>query len=90
MLSGRSVLLVEHNGSKAFLKSYLNLYAYGISPDILPYKRRKPLESKFFRIILLSGQLKPKPFGVFMSIDIVVSVKSLLTETTLTIDNKYA
>jgi hypothetical protein len=41
MLSGRSVLLVEHNGFKAFLKSYLNSYAYGISPDILTYKKKK-------------------------------------------------
>ena len=43
---------------------------------------------RFSRTILFSGQLESKPFGFLMSIGTVVSVKSLLTETTLTIDSK--
>ena len=35
-----------------------------------------------------SKLLKPKPFGVLLSIDSVVSVKSLLSETMMSIDDK--
>jgi hypothetical protein len=49
---------------------------------------KKTLENSSLGPFFYSGQLEPKPFGVLISIDIVVSVKSLLTETTLTIDSK--
>ena len=42
-------------------------------------KKENTLGSRFFRTILLSGQ-QIRPFGVLMLFDIVVSVKSLLTE----------
>ena len=38
--------------------------------------------------MVLDPDLKVKPFGVLLSNDIVVSIKSLLTETKMLIDNK--
>ena len=40
--------------------------------------------------MVLDPDLKVKPFGVLLSIDIVVSIKSLVTEMKMSIDNKMA
>ena len=55
---------------------------------IFYHTNEKPLENGSLGPFFFSGQLESKPFGFLMSIGTVVSVKSLLTETTLTIDSK--
>ena len=47
-----------------------------------------PVET--FYLIILDPDLKVKPFGVLLSNDIVVSIKSLLTEKKMSSDNKMA
>ena len=46
------------------------------------------VKSLTFRILKSIKDLKLELFGLSLSIDIVISVKSLLTETTISIDNK--